>query len=62
MTPHHHTSTTIGGFFLDAILGLLPMAISLADINAILQIAGASVAVLVSIVRLYFLIRKGGKE
>ena len=52
MTPHHHTSTTIGGFFLDAILGLLPMAISLADINAILPIAGASVAVLVSIVRL----------
>lgn len=64
MMPHHHPSTshTASGFILDAILGFIPMTLGIADINAVIQVGAGLVALVVSIVRLVFLIKKGGKE
>lgn len=60
MTPS--SSHTALGFSVDVALGLIPTAITFTDINGMLQIAGAFLAILASSIRLYYLVKRGGKE
>lgn len=58
----HGTTHTIAGFTADGIVIAATALIHLADVSEVIAILAASISMVTAGVRLYFLLKKGGRD